>query len=297
MPREFIDPYLDPFSGVMRNKPGIRDEKALREFEYEASAVRVAQLRAQPIPGKFDLDHLKAIHKHVFQDVYDWAGQVRTVNMSKGGDSFARREFIEPAAQRIAADLAAENHLKGLGKSEFVDRLTHHYSELNSLHPFREGNGRSTREFIGQLAREAGYELDQTRIDNDKGRWNAAARASHRGDASEIREFFREAVRPARAVAFEKLPEQEALAKHPELKGAFDGLKAVQASLQERFPANDKAQAMYLAQARSEVLRRLDTGVVLDVPAQRSQAQELRSTQPNRQASTQRDRADYGMDR
>ena len=273
MPYESVDPYAYPGTGVLRNKPGIRNEGALREFEYEQTASRLKGLRQQPIAGKFDLEHLKAIHAHIFQDVYEWAGQLRTVRISKGGSDFARPAFIESEGKRLSAGLASDNYLQGLEKPQFVERLAHHYGEWNALHPFREGNGRSTREFVGQLAREAGYELDQTRIDNNKDEWNRAARNSLHGDLEPVKQIFSAAVRPSRAVAFEKLPEAEALAKHPELKGAFDGLKIMHAALAERFPANDKAQGLYIAQARSEILRKLDAGKVLESPLERTRAQ------------------------
>ncbi len=260
MSRDFFDPYTYPGSDVLANKPGLRDEEALKQFEYEKTAVRARELRDNPIAGKFDLDHLKAVHAHLFQDVYEWAGRARVINISKGGTGFARAEFIEAEAARLNSLLVKENSLKGLEKPQFVERLAYHYSELNALHPFREGNGRSTREFLGQLSREAGYEIDQTRIDNSKDQWNQAAKRSFSGDLEPIKQIFLECVRPSRALAFDKLPEAEALAKHPELKSAFDGLRETRGVLAERFPGNEKAQAHYFEQARSEVLRRLDTG-------------------------------------
>lgn len=182
MPREFADPYVYPGTDVLRNKPGFRDEGALRAFEYEQTTDRAAELSSKPITGKFDLDHLKAIHKHLFQDVYAWAGEVRTVNISKDAIGFAPASYIESYGRTVAADLAKENHLKGLDKPKFVERLANHFTEFNVLHPFREGNGRSTREFVGQLARNAGYELDQTRIDSSKDQWNQASARGRAGD-------------------------------------------------------------------------------------------------------------------
>lgn len=114
MPREFGDPYAYPGTQVLRNIPGIRDEAALRAFEYEQAAIRTRELRDAPIPGKFDLEHLKAIHAYVFQDVYAWAGQLRTVNISKNGDAFAQPAFIEGAGRQLSTALAKENNLQGL---------------------------------------------------------------------------------------------------------------------------------------------------------------------------------------
>lgn len=122
------------------------------------------------------------MHKHLFQDVYAWAGDLRIVDISKGGATFALSHYIESEGRKISADLSGENNLRDLNKTQFVHRLSHHYGERNALHPFRQGNGRATREFLGQLARSSGYELDQTRIDNRKGQWNESARRSMLGD-------------------------------------------------------------------------------------------------------------------
>ncbi len=271
MASSFVDPYKDPAGDILRNKVGLRSAEALKVFEYEQSAARAVDLRQQPIQGKFDLEHLKAIHKALFQDVYDWAGETRSINISKGGSSFTKAGHIETIAARLADNLAKDRHLQGLPKNKFVDRLAHHYAEWNALHPFREGNGRATREFIGQLARGAGYELDQTRIDKVKGEWNLAAKLSFQGELGPIKDLFAEAVRPLRAIAFDKLPEAEAVAKHPELRASYEGLRAIKANLAQRFPDNDKAQSHYFAQARSEVLRKLDAGQVLEPAQQRAQ--------------------------
>ena len=80
-----VDPYVYPGTNVLRNKHGMRDSAALRAFEYERSAVRSVQIRKQPLPERFDLAHLKKLHKHFFQDVYEWAGEAREIDIAKGG--------------------------------------------------------------------------------------------------------------------------------------------------------------------------------------------------------------------
>lgn len=258
----FADPYVSPSTGLLVNKLGIRDEAVLRTFEYEQSALRVVELRDKPIEGRFDLAHLAKVHEHLFQDVYDWAGKMRTVNISKGGTSFARVEFIEGEANKLAAQLQKENGLKGLEKPAFVERLSHYYAEWNALHPFREGNGRSTRELVGQLARQAGYELDQTRIDNDKGQWNEAAKRSFNGDLSGVKQIFAQAVRPSRAIAFEKLPRNEALRKHPELAVAYQVMDSTQGELSVKYAGQPKAYKHFLDAARAELVRKMDSGAL-----------------------------------
>ena len=264
MPREFADPYTYPGTRVLRNIPGIRDDATLRDFEYEQTKLRIEELRENPIPGKFDLEHLKAIHAHVFQDVYEWAGKTRTVNISKNGAAFAQPAFIDGAGRQLGEAIAKENNLQGLEKPQFVERLALYYSDWNALHPFREGNGRTTRELIGQIAREAGYDLDQTRIDNSKDQWNDAARRSFHGDLAPVKEILTEAIRPSRAVAFEKLPEAEACAKFPELRRAFDGLRAVEDLARASMPGDPERVAGYMQQVRAEFAKRLEQGQPLE---------------------------------
>lgn len=264
MSREFADPYTYPGTRVLRNIPGIRDDATLRDFEYEQTKLRIEELRDNPIPGKFDLEHLKAIHAHVFQDVYEWAGKVRTVNISKNGDAFAQPAFIESAGRQLGNAIAKENNLQGLEKPQFVERLALYYSDWNALHPFREGNGRTTRELVGQIAREAGYELDQTRIDNSKDQWNEAARRSFYGDLAPVKEILTKATRPSRAIAFEKLPEADACAKFPELRRAFDGLRAIEDLARASMLGDPERVAVYMQQVRSEFAKRLEQGQPLE---------------------------------
>lgn len=264
MPREFVDPYAYPGTRVLRNIPGIRDEASLRDFEYEQTKLRIEELRDNPIPGKFDLEHLKAIHAYVFRDMYEWAGQLRTVAISKNGDSFAQPAFIESAGRQIGAAFAKENNLQGLEKPLFVERLALYYSDWNALHPFREGNGRTIRELVGQIARESGYDLDQTRIDNSKDQWNAAARRSFRGDLGPVKEILIEAIRPSRAIAFERLPEAEACAQFPELRRAFDGLRAIEDLARASMSGDPGRVAGYMQQVRSEFAKRLEEGQSLE---------------------------------
>jgi len=264
MRSEFADPYVYPGTRTLRNIPGIRDDGALRDYEYERTELRISQLRDNPIPGKFDLAHLKAVHAHVFQDVYEWAGETRTVSISKNGERFAQPAFIESAGRQLGAAIAKEDNLQGLEKPQFVERLALHFSDWNALHPFREGNGRTTRELIGQIAREAGYELDQTRIDNNKDQWNEAARRSFHGDLGPVKEILTEAIRPSRAIAFEKLPEAEACAQFPELRRAFDGLRAAEDLARASMPGHPERVAGYMQQVRSEFAKRLEQGEPLE---------------------------------
>jgi cell filamentation protein len=149
---ENLDPYLYSGTSVLKNLRGLTDQELLARFEARQTHRRIAELIDTPITGGFDVPHLKAIHRHIFQDVYEWAGEFRTVNISKSGHLFGLAPFLEPALQQILAKLAAEKHLVGLDAEKFVGRAAYFIGELNAAHPFRDGNGRTQREFIRELA-------------------------------------------------------------------------------------------------------------------------------------------------
>jgi cell filamentation protein len=178
------DPYLDLASGVLRNLLGITDPGGLATAEADFTAVRIAQLNLAPLPGSYDLSHLQAFHRHIFGDVYDWAGELRTVVIGRGLP-FSRPEHIAGDAEELFAWLARRSHLTGLYREPFVDALTELLSDLNALHPFREGNGRTQRAFVAQLARDAGHPVRWSAMDPQEN--VTASRAAHRGDDAPLR--------------------------------------------------------------------------------------------------------------
>lgn len=185
------DPYSYPGTDVLRNKPGIRDADKLSDYEHRKTTIASLVQREQPIHGNFDLAHLQAIHGDLFKDVYEWAGQLRTVSKAKGGSAFAQPDLIESYANStVFKDLKKENYLKGMGAEKFAGRLAHHAAEINALHPFREGNGRATRQFLEELARQAGYKLDYSGINART--WNDASRDSFHGSLAPLEKIFRE---------------------------------------------------------------------------------------------------------
>lgn len=187
-PEGLPDPYAWPGIHVLKNKWGITDGNDLAVMELSATRFRIDQLRERPIKGKFDLNHLQAIHRHIFQDVYEWAGELRDGALSKGANLFAQPEHLVSYGGKVFGALKQENHLKGLNRQTFLDRLAHHFGEINALHPFREGNGRALQTFFSQLCVEAGYELDFTKA--DRKRWNDAARRSFSESPQKIRKLF-----------------------------------------------------------------------------------------------------------
>ncbi len=161
------DPYLDPDTGILRNLLGIRTQAELDTAESSLSFLRTSQLYGHPVLGRFNLKHLQAIHKRLFADLYEWAGQIRHVEITKGTTDFARYLAIESGARQLFRRLAAEHYLRGLGPEQFAQRAGYYLGEINVLHPFREGNGRAQREFIRELAQKAGYRIDWSRASQD----------------------------------------------------------------------------------------------------------------------------------
>ena len=150
------------------NKFGIRDEKQLEIIESHITFAKISMLQQTPIEGNFDFIHYKAIHKFIFEDIYDWAGTVRKVDLYKKGTSFARAEDIEKLAVACFERLKNQNYFQNLNLDSFIESITDFYCVTNILHPFREGNGRTQRVFLNQLALNAGYQIDFSNGDNDK---------------------------------------------------------------------------------------------------------------------------------
>jgi cell filamentation protein len=178
------DPYLDLQSGLLRNRLGITDARALRHVEAELTASRIYDLIRSPIPGAYDLAHLRAFHRQIFQDLYDWAGELRTVSIGRGR-LFSLPQHLEADAGELFGWLARAEYLRGRDRAAFVDDLTELYADLNALHPFRDGNGRTQRAFLGQLAVDAGHPIHWAAMDPAEN--NAASKAAEEGDNDALR--------------------------------------------------------------------------------------------------------------
>lgn len=150
--------YCYPNSDVLINNLNIHETDKLHEAERKLTMLRLMDLLDKPVPGKFDFKHLRNIHKYIFQDIYSWAGKIRTVDIAKS-NMFCKVQFIETQANEIFGKLQKECYLKELSKEKFSKKAAYYFSEINALHPFREGNGRTQREFIRQLACNSGYVL------------------------------------------------------------------------------------------------------------------------------------------
>lgn len=149
------------------NKFDIRDEEKLKKVEADITFAKATILESNPISDKFDLEHYKAIHRFLFEDIYVWAGTFRTVDMAKKGTSFCSEDQLEDVARNCFDRLAENNLFSDLDRDEFVDAIVDFYCVTNMLHPFREGNGRTQRIFISQLIHHNGYDFDFSDIDSD----------------------------------------------------------------------------------------------------------------------------------
>ena len=156
--------YCYSNSNTLINKLNIKDEKTLQKYEAKITAAKLLSLRQKGIIGNFDVQHLNAIHTYLFEDIYPFAGKFRNENIAKGVFRFAEWEYVEPELQRLLKKLKNENYLNGLPKKDLAEKLAYYLSELNVLHPYREGNGRTIREFIRELALKNGHNLNLSKV-------------------------------------------------------------------------------------------------------------------------------------
>ncbi len=153
------DPYIDPKTGILKNLFNITDQPVLDQVEAEITVSIIATINEYPIEGVFDLNHLKEIHHKLFSNIYEWAGKLRTVEMTKDETRFAPVEFLVRSADTLFDELRSEKYLDNLDDEAYLQRFAHYYSEINILHPFREGNGRAERVFFSILAQRSGRHI------------------------------------------------------------------------------------------------------------------------------------------
>jgi len=161
------DPYCFPGTSVLRNKLGARDAALLEKAERTLAQERHRELVAQINSGKLKIaltpQGYQDLHRAIFQDVYDWAGKLRTVDIART-HMFCRQQFVANELAKRFTALKNEDFLKNLSAEKFAERAAEHLAELNAIHPFREGNGRTQRLFLKALAHQAGHRLDLSRI-------------------------------------------------------------------------------------------------------------------------------------
>jgi cell filamentation protein len=156
---EWDSKYCYPNSFILINKLGIQDKDKLNEAERKITAIRLFDLAKTPVKGIFDLKHLQALHRYLFYDIYSWAGQLRTVNIAKG-NQFCNCMYIESGFESIYEKLKKDCFLLTTTSDTICEKLAFYLGEINVVHPFREGNGRTQRVFIQYLAKVAGYSVN-----------------------------------------------------------------------------------------------------------------------------------------
>lgn len=157
--------YCYANTDILINNLNIKDDNILNFAERELVALRMCELDITPIKGMFDFEHLKLIHKHLFQDIYEWAGNIRKCIIAKE-DLFCLPEYINDSAKEIFEKLKKKYYMNYEYEKKVL-KLAGLFSDINALHPFREGNGRTQREFIEELAKINGINLDLTVVDQN----------------------------------------------------------------------------------------------------------------------------------
>ena len=166
-----------PGTAILRNKLAIMDQRKLDRAERLFVVQRTIE---GPPAGSFDLIHLKSIHRHLFQDIYDWAGEIRTVEIAKESRPFQFIRFIETGMADVQRRLSNQSFLKHLSEKDFCEQAAKIIGDVNYVHPFREGNGRTQLEYLRQLAETVGHNFDPDRLDPDT--WQYASKLAYDGD-------------------------------------------------------------------------------------------------------------------
>ena len=188
--------YCYPDTDILKNRLNIHDQKQLLKAETRIVSIRLYQLYDNPVNGGFDFKHLCNIHKHIFQDIYGWAGELRTVNIAKKS-LFCLVQHMTGYAQTIFPAYYNDCMRAKDNPEEFIHVLAEHYADLNALHPFREGNGRSQREFCRELCLKCGYLLDLTLTCRDE-MLQASIDSLEKGDNTGLESVFQKCVIPLR---------------------------------------------------------------------------------------------------
>lgn len=164
------DHYCYQGSNTLTNKLNIKDIDELENAEREITALTSQKIIFQHPP--YGLDYMRNLHQQLFSELYEWAGELRNVDISKGGTRFCTCTRMVAESEKLFSALEKENWLKNLSKEDFCNKLSEYYCELNMIHPFREGNGRVQRLLFEHLALSAGYDLDWGNVQRDE--WTEA---------------------------------------------------------------------------------------------------------------------------
>jgi cell filamentation protein len=158
------DPACYPGTQVLINIPDLKDAAELERFEVEHVGFRSVE---EPPEGNFDTAHYRALHRHLFQDVFEWAGEYRKIRTSKGGNLFCLPEFIADQMETLFQRLQSPPFPPVPDADEFVVAAAEFLGELNAIHPFREGNGRTQLIFLRMLGLRAGHPFRSENVEPD----------------------------------------------------------------------------------------------------------------------------------
>ena len=186
--------YCYPDTDILKNKMNIHSQRQLFEAETRIVSVRLYQLQKHPVKGCFDLAHLCRIHQFIFQDLYSWAGELRTINIAKKS-LFCLVQHMAGYAQTIFPAYYNDCMRTKDHQDEFIHVLAEHYADLNALHPFREGNGRSQREYCRELCLKCGYLFDLTHSCRDE-MLQASIESLEKGENMKLVNIFRKCIIP-----------------------------------------------------------------------------------------------------
>lgn len=160
--------YCYPNSNVLKNKLNITDNSILKTAEEEITLIKQMELLKNPIGGNFTKAHLMNIHKFIFEDIYSFAGKIRREQISKADTMFYPPNLIDRELNKVFAKIKEKNMLRESDEEKVFDNLAYVMAELNIIHPFREGNGRSIREFIRLMAKRMGYDVNWGNVDKEE---------------------------------------------------------------------------------------------------------------------------------
>jgi cell filamentation protein len=295
-----------------------------RKIEADFTGLRIAELRINPVRGDFDAAHLKEINRRIFQDLPalgftevtpgefrpsvrtgdDWI-KSRTLETNTVISFVAYSPMDEAARMRLDTVLrdADPSRLSRLGTAEFTQAIGRLYAEADYIHPFRDGNSRTLREFTRELADASGYVIEWERFNRTPAGRDilyvardlsvnqlALPHVRHFGTERDVTlsmdqltgnrdlpDLLRDAIRPCRAIAFERMPEDEALAKHPDLAEAYRSLHTAAQYFEQRMPGDAAARRAALSTVRAHVQEKLNQGETRDFrrpPSDRQKSQE-----------------------
>lgn len=160
--------YCYPNSNVLENKLNITDNSVLKTAEEEITLIKQMELLKNPIKGNFTKAHLMNIHRFIFEDIYSFAGKLRREQISKADTMFYPPNLIDRELDKVFARIKEKNMLRESNEEKVFDNLAYVMAELNIIHPFREGNGRSIREFIRLMAKRMGYDINWGNVDKEE---------------------------------------------------------------------------------------------------------------------------------